>query len=150
VTATFVAFRDGLAETIAAMGDHSSEQLRGQLYGQLIPASLPLSDYAAWRQRFPLPCPRPSDLELGVLVAGSAGSEATLASLETQSHEKWIAGVIDGPPLAIEPDLVADFLEEAAPNSNVLVVAMAGITLGENALARIEGPFNFARQAAPV
>jgi len=141
-SAIFVTFPDGLAETLAAMGGHSSEQLRGKLYDQLIPASLPLADYAAWRERFPLPSPHPSRLELAVVVAGSAGCEQTLVTLENQSHEKWTAGVLDLPPLAIEPDLVAEFLDEAAPNADVVVIAMAGLSLEPNALARVAAAFD--------
>jgi GT2 family glycosyltransferase len=142
VSGTFVAFPDGLAATLAAMGGYSSEQLRGELYDHLIPASLPLADYAAWRERFPLPSPHPSHLELAVVVAGSAGSEQTLVTLENQSHETWTAAVLDLPPLAIEPDLVAQFLCEVAPDANVVVIAMAGISLEPNALARIAAAFD--------
>jgi O-antigen biosynthesis protein len=147
VSGTFVAFPDGLAATIATMGGHSSEQLRGELYDQLIPASLPLADYAAWRERFPLPSPRPSGLELAVVVAGTIGSEQTLITLESQSHEKWTAGVLDLPPLAIAPDLVAEFLDQAAPNADVVVIAMAGLSLDPNALARIAVAFDAHPQA---
>jgi GT2 family glycosyltransferase len=142
VSGTFIAFPDGLAATLAALGGHSAEQLRGELYDQLIPVSLPLADYAAWRERFPLPSPQPSRLGLAVVIAGSSGSEQTLVTLESQSHEKWTAGVLDLPPLAIEPDLVAKFLDEAAPDADVMVVAMAGIALDPNALARVAAAFD--------
>jgi hypothetical protein len=86
-TAVFVAFPDGLAEMIDAIGGHDAERLRGKLYDQLIPASLPLADYADWRDRFPLPEPQASQLQLAVVVAGTAGAQQTLSTLEAQSHE---------------------------------------------------------------
>jgi GT2 family glycosyltransferase len=142
VTGTFVAFPDGLAKTMAALGVHASEQLRGELYDQLIPSSLPLADYAAWRERFPLPDPRPSHLELAVIIAGSDGSDQTLASLDNQSYEQWTAGVLDLPPFAIAPDLVSEFLEQSAPDADVLVIAMAGLSFTPTTLARIAAAFD--------
>jgi O-antigen biosynthesis protein len=141
-TAVFVAFPDGLAGMIDAIGGHGAERLRGKLYDQLIPASLPLADYADWRNRFPLPEPQPSTLQLAIVVAGSAGAQQTLSTLETQSHENWTAGVIDGQPLLIDSDALLEFLEDAASDSHHVVVTMAGMSLEQNALARIAAAFD--------
>jgi GT2 family glycosyltransferase len=140
-TSVFVAFPDGLAEMIEAFGDHGAEQLRGKLYDQLIPASLPLADYANWRDRFPLPEPPASRLQLAVVVAGTAGAQQTLSTLETQSHENWTAGAIDGQPLAVDCDALLEFLEDAASDAQHVVVTMAGMSLEPNALARIAAAF---------
>ena len=136
-TAVFVAFPDGLTGMIDAIGGLGAERLRGQLYDRLIPASLPLHDYADWRDRFPLPEPQPSALRLAVVIAGSAGAQQTLSTLETQSHENWTAGVIDGQPLMIDSEALAEFLEDAASDARHVVVTMAGVSLEQNALARI-------------
>jgi GT2 family glycosyltransferase len=141
-TATFVAFPDGLAQTLAALGDHGSEQLRGRLYDQLIPASLPLADYALWRERYPLPVSISSDLETAVIVAGTAGAEQTLATLESQNHSAWTAAVMDGPPLVIEPSPLAEFLAQTAPRADIVVVLMAGAHMNQDALARITSAFD--------
>jgi O-antigen biosynthesis protein len=141
VTATFVAFPDGLAQTLATLGDHGSEQLRGRLYDRLIPTSLPLADYAQWRERFPLPTPASSGLEAAVIVAGTSGSEQTLATLESQSHPAWTAAVMDGPALIIEPSLLAEFLVKTAPQADIVVILMAGTQLNQDALARIASAF---------
>jgi len=141
-TAVFVAFPDGLAGMIDAIGAHDAERLRGELYDRLIPASLPLADYALWRDRFPLPAPQPSQLPLAVVVAGSAGAQQTLSTLETQSHENWTAGVIDGQPLVIDSDLMLEFLDDAASDAHHVVVTMAGVSLEQNALARIAAAFD--------
>ena len=79
---------------------------------------------------------------MAVIVVGSSGSEQTLATLESQSQLAWTAGVIDGPALVIEPDLLAEFLEQAAPRADVVVVMMAGIQLNQDALARIAAAFD--------
>jgi GT2 family glycosyltransferase len=141
VTGTFVAFPDGLAQTLAELGGYNSEQLRGKLYDRLIPASLPLADYTQWRERFPPPSPASSGLELAVIVVGSSGFGQTLATLESQSQPSWTAGMMDGPALMIEPNRLAEFLEQAAPRAGVVVVMMAGIHLNQDALARIAAAF---------
>lgn len=141
-TATFVAFPDGLAGMIDAIGGYAAEQLRGKLYDQLIPASLPLHDYADWRERFPLPEPQPSPLRLAVVIAGSSGVQQTLASIEAQSHENWTAGAIDGEPLSIDSDALLGFLEDAAADAGHIVVTMAGVSLERTALARIAAAFD--------
>jgi O-antigen biosynthesis protein len=142
-SSTFVAFPDGLAQTLAALGGYQSEQLRGKLYDQVIPSSLPFADYAQWRDRFPLPSAPASELELAVVIVGSAGAEQTLATLETQSEVRWTAGVIDGPALALDPILLGDFLEHSAPTEDLLVFMMGGMQLNhEHALARIADAFH--------
>jgi GT2 family glycosyltransferase len=141
-TAVFVAFPDGLAEMIDAIGGHDAERLRGKLYDQLIPASLPLADYADWRDRFPLPEPQASQLQLAVVIAGTAGAQQTLSTLEAQSHENWTAGVIDGEPLIVDSDILREFLEDAAADARHVVVMMAGMSLEQTALARIAAAFD--------
>ncbi|WP_043159040.1 glycosyltransferase family 2 protein [Bradyrhizobium sp. Ai1a-2] len=141
-TAVFVAFPDGLAGMIDAIGGHGAERLRGKLYDQLIPASLPLADYANWRDRFPLPEPRASRIQLAVVIAGTAGAQQTLSTLEAQSHENWTAGVIDGQPLSIDGDGLLEFLEDAASDAQHIVVTMAGMSLEQSALARIAAAFD--------
>ena len=141
-TAVFVAFPDGLAGLIDVVGGYEAERLRGKLYDQLIPASLPLHDYADWRDRFPLPEPQPSSLRLAIVIAGSDGAQQTLSTLETQSNENWTAGAIDGQPLLIDSDAMLEFLQNAAPDASHVVVAMAGVALERNALARIAAAFD--------
>ncbi|TAI67906.1 glycosyltransferase family 2 protein [Bradyrhizobium sp. Leo170] len=149
-TAVFVAFPDGLAGMIDAIGGHGAERLRGKLYDQLIPASLPLADYANWRDRFPLPEPQTSRLQLAVVIAGTAGTQQTLSTLETQSHENWTAGVIDGQPLSVESEALLEFLEDAASDTQHVVVTMAGMSLEPNALARIAAAFDAYPDATAV
>ncbi|MEY9278838.1 glycosyltransferase family 2 protein [Bradyrhizobium yuanmingense] len=141
-TAVFVAFADGLAGMIDALGGYDAECLRGKLYDQLIPASLPLVDYVNWRDRFPLPVPRDSTLSLAVVIAGAAGAAQTLAALEAQTHENWTAGAMEGEPLSVDSDALLEFLDGAASDSHHVVIAMAGVVLEPNALARIAAAFD--------
>lgn len=141
-TAVFVAFPDGLAGMIDALGGYDAERLRGKLYDQLIPASLPLADYVNWRDRFPLLVPLASGLSLAVMIAGAAGAEQTLAALETQTHESWTAGFIDGEPLSVDTDALLEFLDDAASDAHHVVITMAGMVLEPNALARIAAAFD--------
>lgn len=141
-TAVFVAFPDGLAEMIGALGGYGAERLRGKLYDQLIPASLPLSDYVNWRDRFPLPAPQETGLSVAVVVAGTAGAEQTLAALDTQTHPSWTAGVIDGEPLSVDTDALLEFLDDAASDAYHIVIAMAGVVLEPNALSRVAAAFD--------
>lgn len=150
VTAVFVAFPDGLAGMIYAIGGYDAERLRGKLYDQLIPASLPLADYADWRDRFPLPEPASSPLQLAIVVAGSAGAQQTLATLETQSHENWTAGAIDGQPLVVDSDALLEFLDDAAADAHHVVVTMGGMSLEQNALARIAAAFDACPDAVAI
>lgn len=147
---TFVAFPDGLAQTLASLGIYASEQLRGKLYDQLIPASLPLADYARWRERFPQPATPACDLELAVIVLGSSGSEKTLMSLQCQLHVAWTAGVIDGPAFAVAPTSADEFLQDAASRADIVLVVLAGTELYENALTRIADAFNSIPEAKAV
>jgi O-antigen biosynthesis protein len=149
-TAVFVAFPDGLAGMIDAIGGHGAERLRGKLYDQLIPASLPFADYANWRDRFPLPEPQTSRLQLAVVIAGTAGAQQTLSTLETQSHENWTAGVIDSQPLSVDSEALLEFLEDAASDAQHVVVTMAGMSLEPNALARIAAAFDAYPDATAV
>ena len=140
--ATFVAFPDGLSAVLSSLGDQGAEHLRGTLYDQLIPSSLPLVDYEAWLERFPLPDPGPSQLEFAVVIAGEREAEQTLATLRSQSQETWTAAVIEGTPPAIDPALVSEFLADANPAADILLFVMAGIQLVPNALARISTAFD--------
>ena len=148
--ATFVAFPDGLSAVLSSLGDNGAERLRGTLYDRLIPSSLPLADYEAWVERFPLPDPSPSQLELSVVVAGERGSEQTLATLQSQSKEAWTAAVIEGTPPAIDASLVSEFLTDTTPVADILVFVMAGIQLAPNALARISAAFDDHPDASAV
>lgn len=142
-----VAFPGGLAATLELVGEHG-EQLLGSLYDLFVPASLPLTEYAAWRDRFPVRTPECSDLELAIIIAGTAGADRTLATIEGQTHANWTAAVIDGPALALDPDALAEFLDEAEGRSAVHVFVVAGTLLHSSTLARIAQAFDTHQDAS--
>ncbi|CCD91747.1 Glycosyl transferase, family 2 [Bradyrhizobium sp. ORS 375] len=133
----FVAFPDGLAGTLERLGELPSERLRGELYDQIIPSSLPLASYTPWRDRFPLPAPAESQLQLSVIIVGQTGAERTIDSLEAQSYTHWTAGILEAPAPALDADAFEEFLDEVAADSDAIVALAAGALLAPNALARI-------------
>ncbi len=122
---------------IDVIGGYAAERLRGKLYDRLIPASLPLHDYADWRERFPLPEPQPSPLRLAVVIAGSSGTQQTLASLEAQSHENWIGWHNRRPAAVDRQRRHAGVSRGRRTDADYIVVTMAGVSLERTALARI-------------
>ncbi|UFZ01809.1 glycosyltransferase [Bradyrhizobium ontarionense] len=138
----FVAFPDGLAGMMDRISDLSSERLRGELYDQIIPSSLPIANYVSWRDRFPLPKPDASQLQLSVIIVGQAGAERTIDSLEAQSYANWTAGILDAPAPALDADAFEEFLDEVAADSDAIVALAAGALLAPDALARIAAAFD--------
>ncbi|MGJ4927587.1 glycosyltransferase [Bradyrhizobium sp. HKCCYLS2038] len=138
----FVAFPDGLAGMMARIGELPSERLRGELYDQIIPSSLPLASYVSWRDRFPMPEPAASQLQLSVIIVGQSGAERTIDSLEAQSYPSWTAGILEAPPPALDADAFEEFLDEVAADSDAIVVLAGGALLAPDALARIAAAFD--------
>jgi GT2 family glycosyltransferase len=140
----FVAFRDGLLAAIDGFGNLDSERLRGELYDHLIPASLSMSQYDQWRQRFPFPSGSASSLACAVVMVGTGSTQATLDSLEDQSHARWTACAMDdqGGPTAFEAGAVQAFLADEAADSDFVVFVLTGTVLAPDALQRIAQAFS--------
>ncbi|MGJ5206458.1 glycosyltransferase [Bradyrhizobium sp. HKCCYLR20261] len=138
----FVAHPDGLAGLMERLGELPSERLRGELYDQIIPSSLPLASYGAWRERFPLPAPPESQLQLSVIIVGQSGAERTIDSLEAQSYPHWTAGILEAPAPALDADAFEEFLDEVAADSDAIIALAAGALLAPDALARIAAAFD--------
>ena len=147
----FVAFPDGLAAAISGFGELHSEQLRGEMYDHLIPMSLPMSHYEPWQQRFPLPAVPASSRHCAVVLVGQGLVEATLDSLENQTHGLWAACALDdSEPTALEASAAITFLSADAPDSDVVVFALAGTVFEPNALRRILQAFSDLEEAVAV
>jgi O-antigen biosynthesis protein len=139
----FVAFPDGLAAAISNFGELESERLRGEMYDHLIPMSLPMSQYEAWQQRFPLPAAPASSYHCAVVLVGQAPIEATLDSLENQTHGLWAACALDDHAgTAFEASAARTFLSEEAADSEFVVFALAGTVFEPDALRRILEAFS--------
>jgi len=147
----FVAFPDGLAAAITGFADLESERLRGEMYDHLVPMSLPMSQYEPWQQRFPLPAPPASSRHCAVVLVGQGLIETTLDSLENHTHGLWAACSLDDSELtAFEASAASTFLSEDAPDSDVVVFALAGTVFEPNALRRILQAFSDLEEAVAV
>jgi GT2 family glycosyltransferase len=147
----FVAFPDGLAAAISGFGELESERLRGEMYDHLIPMSLPMSQYEAWQQRFPLPTAPASSRHCAVVLVGQGPIEATLDSLENQTHGLWAACALDDDaPTSFEASAARTFLSEEATDSDFVVFALAGTVFEPNALRRILEAFSDFDEAVAV
>src|SRR3974390_2052772 len=83
----FIAYPDGLREAVASRGVSQEEQLRAQLFDQLLPMSVPFSQYQGWRERFGI-LPGPSvALRGAVIMVGPGAMDDTLESLHAQFHD---------------------------------------------------------------
>lgn len=147
----FVAFPDGLAAAISGFAELQSERLRGEMYDHLIPMALPISQYEAWQQRFPFPAAPDSSRHCAVVLVGPGLIEATLDSLENQTHDLWAACALDDRgSTAFEASAVSTFLSEDATDSDVVVFALAGTVFEPNALRRILQVFSDLEGAVAV
>jgi GT2 family glycosyltransferase len=138
----FAAFADGLEAAIARLGDVDGERLRGEMFDRLMPAAMPLADYARWRQRFPLPAAPAAATAVAVLLVGDGDVEATLASLDAQHHGEWLAAALPGSdPVSFDPVAAAEFLAAEATHCGIVVLTLAGAQLDPGALGRIVDAF---------
>lgn len=140
---TFVAFAGGLANTVAAAGALESERLRAEQFDRLVPVSLPLSQYQAWRDRFPVRRLEPGMMRIAVAIAGAGNSDVTLESLHQQTQDWWVAASF---PQAAElndfdPKLMKEFLNGEAANIDIVVFALSGTAFTATALERIAAAF---------
>lgn len=142
---TFVAFKDGLQNAIASLANVDSERLRGELFDQLIPASLPLSRYASWLERFPPETTRAETAgPVSVVLVGRGDDEASIASLQHQSRINWVAvGVSDAPDLLSfdGEDLFQFSVGDDGAASDVFVFAPCGVRLEGHALESFVAAF---------
>jgi GT2 family glycosyltransferase len=139
----FVAFPDGLASTLSKLAVLDSERLRGVIYDRLIPMSLPMSSYEQWQARFPPPLGADSSSRCAVVLVGAGSVEATLESLENQTHAYWTACAVEhkNEPTAYNVDVVQSFFAEDANDSEFVVFALAGTVFETHALNRIAQAF---------
>lgn len=144
VALPFVAFADGLAQSISSLGNLESERLRGELFDQLLPMSIPLANYENWRERFPLPSVVPTAMKMAVVLVGAGKAARTLDSLDQQSEVNWVAAslVIEGQQTCFDPGEARGFLEDDGKDCDFVVFAVSGCAFETDALARIATAFD--------
>jgi GT2 family glycosyltransferase len=140
----FVAFENGLEEALAGLGKWQSEKLRGKLFDQLVPASLPFSCYRGWKERFPPKLVGTTNLQAAVILVGNGRIEETIESLEAQSHPFWTAVAV--PPLdgvtRFDPEAALSFLKSDASDCEFVIFSLAGAVFYESAVQRFAAAFD--------
>ena len=142
---TFVAFEDGLERTLAMLGQIDSERLRGELFDRLIPASLPISRYAEWAERFPAPDVQqyPDQASVSVIFVGAGDEARSVDSLREQSCSNWIAAVLsqDADATAFDCSQLDEFFVQDGSASDVFVFAPCGTKLERRAVDALAAAF---------
>ena len=140
----FMAYPDGLREAVAGRGVSDEERLRAQLFDQLLPMSVPFSQYQGWRERFPILSGPSRALRGAVITVGPGAMDDTLESLHEQTHDDWIAASL---PQTSRADRLASrpraraFLENDGADCEFVVFALAGTLFAPSALQRIAAAF---------
>jgi GT2 family glycosyltransferase len=136
----FFAFKDGLAKFLDAQAEIESERIRGRLYDQVFPQSLPFDSFAEWSRVFPVEgAPANSAAKFAVALVGEHDAAASLASLESQSGSTWVVGVLGGGDgqTSFSQRSLSEFLTTTAEGCDVVVFALAGTVFHANALSRL-------------
>jgi GT2 family glycosyltransferase len=139
----FIAYPDGLRAAVAGQGISEQDRLRAELFDQLLPMSVPLSQYQSWRDRFPnLSCP-PAVLRGAVIMVGPGVMDDTLESLQQQTHADWVAASLPqtSEPTGLHTELAQAFLNEDGADCEFVVFALAGTLFAPSALQRIASAF---------
>ena len=139
----FIAYPDGLRAAVATQGITAEERLRAELFDQLLPMSVPLSNYLNWRERFSNFSGPPVALRGAVILAGPGAMDDTLESLQEQTHSEWVAALL---PQTFEPadlhtELAQAFLDGDGADRDFVVFALAGTLFAPSALQRIASAF---------
>lgn len=136
----FIAFRDGLAALAGG-----TDQLRAELFDRLMPMSVPFADYGRWRDLVPAPEATAEALSpAGVFIVGTGDADATLASLQAQSHPDWVAAVHSeaGSAASFDKTALGEFLEGEGADAGFVMFVPAGTVLAPAALARFAAEFD--------
>lgn len=136
---TIIAFKDGLRALLAGKPGAESALVRANLFDRLVPMSIPFASYPEWRERFRPEAKNADDTAVLVLLLGDGDVDATLRSLEEQSHQNWIAAAIPvrEAPLGFDPQDILTLLTADAPDRKVVVASLAGAIFATDALARL-------------
>ncbi|WP_420970422.1 glycosyltransferase family 2 protein [Bradyrhizobium sp. B120] len=138
----FVAFERGLEQTIAELGRWESERLRGQLFDQLLPASVPFHTYRNWKERFSPTPPPDVPSEAAVVLIGDARVDESIESLEAQRHAAWSAVSLPARGFSqFDSSAAREFVDGDAANSAFFVFCLSGTILAEDALQRFADVF---------
>jgi GT2 family glycosyltransferase len=138
-----VAFPDGLARTLEALGGIDSERLRGALFDRLVPTSLPLSDYRRWNERFPIETKKRATSAIAVVLVGAGPEAQSLQSIESQGYADWLAAAMPDveEPVGFDPELLTAFLKTDANRCEIVAFSPSGTRFAAHSLQRIANAF---------
>nr|QIG98776.1 glycosyltransferase family 2 protein [Bradyrhizobium sp. 6(2017)] len=138
----FVAFDRGLEQTLADLGRWDSERLRGQLFDQLLPASVPFHAYQGWKARFWPATQSDVSSEAAVVLIGDVRVDESIESLEAQRHAAWTAASLPAQGFSqFDPRAAREFVDGDSANSEFFVFCLSGTIFAEDALQRFADVF---------
>jgi len=135
----FVAYPDGLNKLLAAQGTIESDRFRGDMFDKIMPGSFPLSHFKEWQEtaRHESSAKVCED-QIGVVLIGDGDLDASLATLDAQTHAHWtglsLPFVDDAQGLDCG-ELRAFLMKDGAACS-AIIFARAGTLFEPDAIAR--------------
>lgn len=139
----FVAYADGFRDAVIGRRVSEREQLRAELLDQLIPMSMPFSQYRNWKEKAAVE-PYQSAVSRGaVILVGSGAVDATLATLDEQTNADWVAASLldSSGPTSLSAEEAQAFLLDAGADYDFVVFALAGTLFAPSALDQIAAAF---------
>ena len=148
----FLTFRDRLSELVAADAFSAQEDLRARLLDQLMPASVPFSQYTDWHRRFPFAAGPARSFRCAIVMAEAGAMDDTLSSLHQQTHTNWVAAALPQSkvPTRFQPKLVRNFLKGEGAGCEYILFGLSGTVLAPEALQRIGHAFATFESAVAV
>jgi GT2 family glycosyltransferase len=143
---------EGLASDIDPDGT-TGNLLRARMLDRLMPASIPMAEFEAWRSQFPVSTPHPGDALVGVAVIGDVEGAvgSTLVSLGAQSHPHWLAVSIAAEDGTFSREAFATAASELVEAGVELVAFVeAGALLDAHALAHLAAAMEDSRYPGVV
>ena len=149
---SFLAYADGLRETLAGHGVSDSELLRAELLDRLLPMSVPFSEYQSWREHFLDLSGTPVRLRGAVVMVGPGAIDASLESLQQQIHREWTAVSLPetSEPTGFKTEELQAFLENDGADCDFVVFALGGTLFAPTALQQIASAFDAYESATAV
>jgi O-antigen biosynthesis protein len=139
----FIAYADGFREAVIGHGVSEREQLRAELLDQLIPMSVPFSQYPNWRESLPQESAQAPPLRTAVILVGPGAVDASLATLDEQTKVDWVAASLSHStePTSFSAHEAQAFLRDSGSDYDFVIFAIAGTLFAQSALQRIATAF---------
>lgn len=140
---TFVAYADGLKETLMRLGTLESERLRAEQLDRILPMAIPFAQYPQWKLQFPVPAEKNGDAAAAIVLIGPGHEKDSLRSLEAQGYPDWVAAALPEAQAqtAFEPGLLRTFLRDDAKHCDIVLFALAGTRFAGNSIQRFVDAF---------